>query len=143
MPITVIATEGLFGEAAEHQLFADLTQSLLQRHDLVGNKFMAPNVIGEITLIPKGRSFAGGKPANIVIVELRLPSFALTSIEQKEGFIADATNAVLTHSEGKIERGRVYVNMVYTTDGLWGIGGKAYSNAALLEAVGAVGAAAA
>jgi hypothetical protein len=137
MPITVIASEGVFSETAEQALFADLTQSFLARHDLTGNKFLEPNVIGEVSVIPKGKSYAGGKPADIVIIELKVPSFALGTDEQKAGFIGDATAAVLKASGGRVARESVYVNMVNTTDGLWGIGGKAYSNQALLEAVGA------
>ena len=34
---------------------------------------------------------------------------------------------------------RIFVNMVYAVDGLWGIGGKAYTNAELGEAVSQAG----
>lgn len=137
MPITVIASEGVFSETAERQLFADLTESLLRHHDLIGNAFLSPHVIGEVSVIPKGRSYAGGKPADIVVVELKLPSFTLGTGAQKESFIADATEAVLRASGGRHDRDRVYVNVVHAVDGLWGIGGRAYSNEALMAAVAA------
>ncbi len=59
MPLQIIATEGIFTESAEKEVFADVTESFLKHHNLVGNKFMTPNVIGEITVVPKGRTFAG------------------------------------------------------------------------------------
>jgi phenylpyruvate tautomerase PptA (4-oxalocrotonate tautomerase family) len=135
MPITVTASEGVFSAAAERQLFADLTESLLRQHDLIGNAFLSPHVIGEVAVIPQGRSFAGGKPADIVVVELKLPSFTLAAESQKRAFIADATEAVMRASGGRQDRERVYVNVVHTADGLWGIGGRAYSNEALMAAV--------
>lgn len=135
MPITVQATEGLLSTAAEQALFAELTELFLQHHALSGNAFLAPNVIGEVNTIPQGRSFAGGRPASIVIVELKVPSFALATDAQKAAFVADATAAVERAAGGRLPRGRIYVNMVYAVDGLWGIGGRAFSNAALIEAV--------
>src|SRR5205823_4195961 len=85
MPITVIATDGIFSAAAENTMFAELTASFLRHHDLAGNAFLTPNVIGEISTIPKGRSFAGGTSSDIVVIELKVPSFGLGSTEQKSG----------------------------------------------------------
>ena len=135
MPITVYATDGVLSETAQKQAFAALTSSVLKLHQLVGNRFMTPNVIGEVSIIPKGRSFAAGRPENIVIVELKLPSFGLASQEQKEAFVSEATDVIVQASGGRQPRERIYVNMVYAVDGLWGIGGKAYTNADLLDAV--------
>ena len=135
MPITIQATEGVFPPQAERRLFADVTDAFLKLHNLSGNKFLTPNVIGEINILEKGRSFAGGKPDNIVIVELKVPSFVLGTLEQKQGFVAETTDLVIKASGGKQPRDRVYVNMVYAVDGLWGIAGKTYTNAELGEAV--------
>ena len=135
MPITIQATEGVLSPAAGQQLFADLTDTFLRLHGLAGNAFLPPNVIGEINEIPAGRSFAGGQPANIVVVELKVPSFVLAAPEQKEAFIREATELVHQASEGKQPRERIWVNMVYTVDGLWGIAGQAYTNAQLGAAV--------
>jgi phenylpyruvate tautomerase PptA (4-oxalocrotonate tautomerase family) len=135
MPITVFATEGVLPAAAEQQVFCDITDAFLSLHNLSGNKFLTPNVIGEVTIIPKGRSFAGGKPDNIVVVELKVPSFVLNSPEQKQGFVAQATDIVFKAAGGRHPRNRIYVNMVYAVDGLWGIEGRAYTNAQLGEAV--------
>jgi phenylpyruvate tautomerase PptA (4-oxalocrotonate tautomerase family) len=135
MPITVVATDGIFSAAAEKTMFAELTASFLRHHDLAGNAFITPNVIGEISTVPKGRSFAGGTSNDIVVVELKVPSFALASPAQKAGFIKEATDIAFKAAEGRHPRERIFVNMVYAVDGLWGIGGKAYTNAELGDAV--------
>jgi phenylpyruvate tautomerase PptA (4-oxalocrotonate tautomerase family) len=135
MPITLYASEGVLSEAAEGRVFAELTDIFLKHHNLSENTFLTPNVIGEITTIPRGKSFAGGKRADIAIVELKVPSFALGTPEQKQGFVADATEAVVRASEGRLQRDHVWVNMVYAIDGLWGIDGQAFSNDQLLQSV--------
>jgi phenylpyruvate tautomerase PptA (4-oxalocrotonate tautomerase family) len=135
MPITVHATEGVLSEKAEREVFAELTNCFLRHHQLSGNPFMTPNVIGEISIIPKGRSFAGGTPADIVVVELKVPSFALADPAQKAAFVADATDIVHGATGGQQSKDRIFVNMVYAVDGLWGIAGKVYSNSDLLDAV--------
>jgi phenylpyruvate tautomerase PptA (4-oxalocrotonate tautomerase family) len=135
MPITVYATEGVLSEPKQKELFAALTDTFLKLHNLNGNKFLTPNVIGEVNIIPKGKSFSGGKPADIVIVEVKVPGFALESTEQKQAWIAQATDLVLAAAGGKVTREHVFANMVYAIDGLWGIGGKAYTNKDLTDAV--------
>ena len=135
MPITLYATEGVLTEAAEGRVFAELTDIFLKHHDLNGNKFLTPNVIGEVTIIPRGKSFAGGVQADIAIVELKVPSFALATPGQKQGFVTDATEAVVRASEGRLRSDHVWVNMVYAIDGIWGIEGKAFSNDQLLQSV--------
>lgn len=135
MPITVYATEGVLTEAAEAEVFAKLTEAFLSQHSLSGNDFMTPNVIGEINTIPRGKSFAGGRRADIVIVELKVPSFALSEPAQKQSFVAAATDIVHHATGGKHPKERIWVNIVYAVDGLWGISGKAYSNDDLIAAV--------
>ena len=85
--------------------------------------------------IPRDNSFAGGKHADIAIVELKVPSFAFASPEQKQAFIANATNTLVSASKGRLTPNCVWVNVVYAVDGLWGIGGRAYSNDDLLRSV--------
>jgi hypothetical protein len=135
MPITLFVTEGVLNETIEADVFAQLTEIFLRHHALTGNTFLTPNVIGEVTTIPAGKSFAGGVRADIAIVELKVPSFALGTPKQKQGFVADATAAVVRASEGLIRPDHVWVNMVYAVDGLWGIDGQAFSNDQLLRSV--------
>lgn len=135
MPITVIATEGLIPVALEEQLFADLSALFIRQHNLAGNTFLTPNVIGEIKLISPQHSFAGGRRAPIVIVELKVPSFALSTPDQKKAFVAEATDLVHRAAGARLPKENIYVNMVYSVDGLWGIAGRAYTDNALLDAV--------
>jgi hypothetical protein len=139
MPIAITVTEGVFTPQSEQRAFDELSQSFLKAHNLAGNAFMIPNVIGDISVLPKGKTFSGGKPDNIVIVELKVPSFALAEPAQKEAWVAEATDIILRAGEGRVARDRVYVNMVYAVDGLWGIAGKAYTNPELLAAVQSAG----
>jgi phenylpyruvate tautomerase PptA (4-oxalocrotonate tautomerase family) len=135
MPITIQATQGVFTEKQEQQVFSVVNDLFLKLHNLSDNPFIKPNVIGEIHTIPKGKSFSAGKPDNIVIIELKVPSFVLASAEQKQAFIGGATDIVFEATNGKHPKNRTYVNMVYAVDGLWGIAGKAYTNQELGEAV--------
>ena len=57
MPIQIIVSEGALTPAAEAVAFRKLTDLLLRLHGLAGNRFMTPNVIGELTVVPKGRTF--------------------------------------------------------------------------------------
>ncbi|MBI3451765.1 MAG: Tautomerase enzyme, partial [Rhodospirillales bacterium] len=79
MPMTFIATEGDFTPEAEQEIFKGLTDLLLRLHGLTGNKFMTPNVIGEVITVPRRRIFSAGQPADIAIFELKVPSFVLAA----------------------------------------------------------------
>ena len=134
MPIQVIASEGVLTPAAEQDLFAKLTDLLLELNGLSGNEFMTPNVIGEVTIVPNSRTFSGGKPADIVIFELKVPSIVLPNREAQLAWIERGTEIILEAAQGKLTRDRVWGNVSYAIDGLWGINGHAYSN----EELGAV-----
>ena len=73
MPIHIIVPEGVLTPAAEAVAFRELTDLLLRLHGLTGNHFMTPNVIGEVSVVPKGRSFSGGEPTDIAVFELKVP----------------------------------------------------------------------
>jgi hypothetical protein len=62
MPITLTAPEGLLSPEAQAQVFAGLTDALLEVAGLSGNAFMTANTIGTINVLPKERILAGGKP---------------------------------------------------------------------------------
>lgn len=131
MPIQVIATEGVLTESAEQEVFAKLTDLLLELNGLTGNKFMTPNVIGEVTLVPKGRTFSGGKPTAIVIFELKVPSTVLPNRDLQRAWISRGTAIILKAASGKVSKDRIWGNVVHAVDGLWGINGHAYTNAEL------------
>ena len=84
MPIQVVVPEGALTPAAEAEAFRKLTDLLLRLHGLSGNRFMTPNVIGEVSVVPKGRTFSGGKATDIAIFALKVPSFVLPTQELKD-----------------------------------------------------------
>ena len=137
MPIQIIVPEGVLTADAEAEAFKKLTDLLLRLHGLSGNKFMTPNVIGEVTVVPKGRTFSGGARADIAVFELKVPSFVLPTQELKNAWISEGTTIIERAAEGRIKREHIFANVSYAVDGGWGIGGEAFSNAALGSAVAA------
>lgn len=137
MPIQIIVPEGALTPTAEAEAFRKLTELLLRLHGLSGNVFLTPNVIGEVTTVPKGRTFAGGKNADIAVFELKVPSFVLPTQELKQEWISEGTTIIEQASGGRIRREQIFANVSYAVDGGWGIGGKAFSNADLGAAVAA------
>lgn len=137
MPIQIIVPEGALSASAEAEAFRKLTELLLRLHGLTGNKFMTPNVIGEVTVTPRGRTFSGGKPTEIAIFELKVPSFVLPTQELKDAWISEGTTIIEEAAGGRIKRENIFSSVTYAVEGAWGIGGKAYSNAALGSAVAA------
>ncbi len=135
MPITVTVPEGLLSAEGEQRVLEQLTASLLKWNGLTGNAFMTPNVGGSIHVLPKERIFAGGKPEELVLIELKLPAFGLASQEQKQGFVAEATAIIDEATNGSHPKALTWVNVTYAADGSWGIGGHAYTNAEFGEAV--------
>jgi hypothetical protein len=137
MPIQIIVPEGALTPAGEAEAFKKLTELLLRLHGLTGNRFMTPNVIGEVTVVPKGRTFSGGRPADIAVFELKVPSFVLPTQDLKDAWIAEGTAIIEQAAQGRIKREHIYANVNYAVEGAWGIGGKAFSNEALGTAVAA------
>ncbi|MBL4789748.1 MAG: hypothetical protein JKY60_12140 [Kordiimonadaceae bacterium] len=143
MPIQIIMTEGLISKETAQQLHHDVAEIFLDLHDLSGNSFMAPNIIGEVIFVERGLTFSNQQVADLAIVELRVPSFALSGQEQKDAFVKRVTDTVEKAAAGKLKSSQIWVNAVYAVEGLWGIGGKAYSNEEMLENIGAAAAKAA
>ncbi len=137
MPIQIIVSEGALTPAGEAEAFRKLTELLLRLHGLTGNRFMTPNVIGEVTVVPKSRTYSGGKAADIAIFELKVPSFVLPTQELMDAWISEGTAIIEAAAGGRIEREHIFANVSHAVDGGWGIGGKAFSNAALGAAVAA------
>jgi len=140
MPIQIIVPEGALTPATEAEAFRRLTDLLLRLHGLTGNRFMTPNVIGEVTVLPKGRTYSGGKPTDIAVFELKVPSFVLPTQELKDAWISEGTAIIEQATAGRIKRENIFSSVTYAVEGAWGIGGKAYSNADLGSAVAAAAA---
>ncbi|CAJ9222892.1 Uncharacterised protein [Burkholderia pseudomallei] len=140
MPITLTVSEGLLEPDREAQVFAALTDALLEIEQLDGNAFMRPNVIGTVHVLPRERVFAGGKAGAAAFVELKLPNVALATPDAKQRFVERATEVVEQAAAGRLTRDRIWVNVVYAADGAWGIAGHAYANTELVDRIGAAAA---
>lgn len=136
MPVQIIMTEGLMSKEAAQQLHHNVAKIFLDLHEISGNSFMMPNIIGEVVFVEQGLTFANQQVTDIAIVELRVPSFALSTQEQKNQFVERVTNTVEKAADGKLKTDQIWVNAVYAVEGLWGIAGKAYTNEELGEAIG-------
>jgi phenylpyruvate tautomerase PptA (4-oxalocrotonate tautomerase family) len=135
MPITLTVPEGLLSVEAEARVFSELTRALLDAAQLTGNPFMTPNVIGSMNVLPKRHVFTGGQPGPAAFIELKLPGIALATAEAKQAFIDAATTAVEDAAEGRLKRDHIWTNIVYAAEGSWGIAGRAYNHAELVDAI--------
>jgi phenylpyruvate tautomerase PptA (4-oxalocrotonate tautomerase family) len=140
MPISIQISQGLLTPDGERHIFAEVADALLDVHGLRGNAFLAPAVIGHLHIFPGGMSFAGGKAQSLAVVEVRIPSFTFPEQPVKNAFIQAVTDIVDRLQAGEHPRERTFVNVVYTVDGTWGIGGVAYTDAALASAIQAAAA---
>jgi len=135
MPLTLTLTEGVLPPGVERQAVAQITDAMLQRHGLTGNKVMTPNVTATVHVLPEGSTFSGGKEFAGAWVEWKVPSFAFSSREVQQGFFKDATDIIHELSGGKQPRENIYVNVVHTVDGAWNLDGKAMTNEELGQAI--------
>ncbi|NLR97383.1 Tautomerase enzyme [Rhizobium sp. P38BS-XIX] len=135
MPITLTIPEGLLSPAAQAEAFAGLTEAVIEIAGLSGNAFMTANVVGSINVLPKEHILAAGKPVEAAFVELKLPEIALATSEAKRVFIERATDVVERAAGGQLRREYIWSNIVYAPEGAWGIAGRSYDNADLVEAI--------
>ena len=135
MPLTLIVTEGVLPKDREQSTIARLSETFLKLHGLTGNKFMTPNVIGHVQVIPSGSTFSGLKATPVAIVEWLTPSFAFATREAQIAYVAEATDIIHEACGGKHPKENIWVNVKHAVDGTWGIAGKAMTNAELGEAI--------
>jgi hypothetical protein len=135
MPLTLTLTEGVLPAGTEPTAIARITDAMLKRHGLTGNKVMTPNVTAMLQIQPMGTTFSGGKPFAGAWVEWKVPSFAFADREVQKGFFQDATDIIHELSERKQPRENIYVNVLHTPDGAWNLDGKAMTNAELGKAI--------
>ena len=122
-------------------MFAELTDALLDVEGLTGNAFLAPNVVGTLNVLPRHRTFVHGR-AEPAFVELKLPAVALAAPERQRKFVERATEIVLRWAGGRLTAAQVWVNVVHAVDGGWGIAGRRYDNASLVDSIQSAAAAA-
>ncbi|MBL4637603.1 MAG: hypothetical protein JKY56_27350 [Kofleriaceae bacterium] len=136
MPLTLTLTEGVLPPEHEEEAVKRLSESMLRWHALDGNTVMTPNITANIHIVPKGRSFSGGKRFAGAWVEWKVPSFAFNSREIQQGFGNDATEIIHELSGSLQPRDNIYFNVVHTVDGAWNLDGRAMSNEELEQAIG-------
>ncbi|MCF8480124.1 MAG: hypothetical protein K9H25_06815 [Rhodospirillum sp.] len=136
MPITLTLPEGLLTSQEQADAFAGLTDAILEVSGLIGNGFMTANIVGSIHVLPKEHVLSGGKPVAAAFVELKLPEIALATPEAKKAFIEKATDIVEKAGGGRLKREHIWSNIIYAPEGAWGIAGRSYDSADLVEAIG-------
>jgi hypothetical protein len=137
MPISITLTEGVIPADKVGAAVEMITRSFLERHGLGGNMVMTPNVTTHLVILPKGRTFAGGKPVDGAWIETKTPSFALADHAVQSAFFSDATQILHDLSGGALAKDRIWSNGVHAVDGTWNIGGEALTNAQIAAAVAA------
>ena len=133
MPLTLLITEGVLPKEREQDTVARLSDAFLRLHGLAGNRFLTPNVIGHVQVLAAGSSYSGLRAAPVAIVEWLTPSFAFATREIQSAYVAEATEIIHEASGRRHPRENIWVNLKHAVDGMWGIGGKAYTNAELGE----------
>lgn len=135
MPITLMATEGVLVKGTEQQTLIKLSHAFLKAHGLLGNKALTPNVIAHFELLNPASVVVNGEATSVAIIEVKVPSFALSSREVQLDFIAQATDIVHEASDRNHPKEKIWASVVHAVDGSWGIGGNALTNQQLLEKV--------
>jgi len=137
MPIAIQLSPGLLTNEGQRTVFSRIAAILLDVHGLAGNKFMTPNVIGHVTVLPDGASYVDGKPQSLAVIEVKVPSSTFRDANVQKAFVQRVTDVIDELSAGEHPRSRTFVNVTYAVDGAWGIAGKAYTNADLGAAIAA------
>ena len=137
MPISVKVSRGLLTPAGEREVLPRLGRALLEAHGLGDNAFMAKNVVGRLEVSEPGRSYVGGEPKSLAIIEIKVPSATFRDRATQQRFVAQATDVIDALKAGDHPKARTYVNVTYAVDGAWGIAGQAYTNEELGAAIAA------
>lgn len=135
MPLTLTITQGALPDGAEAQAIDRITQAFLAAHNLSGNKVMTPNVTAHVNILPKGATFAGGKPVEGAWIETKTPSFALADRAIQAKFFNEATEILHELSGHRLPKNRIWANGVHAVDGTWNINGTPMTNAEIGAAV--------
>jgi phenylpyruvate tautomerase PptA (4-oxalocrotonate tautomerase family) len=137
MPINIQLSPGLLSNEGQRTVFSRIAAVLLDVHGLTGNKFMTPNVIGHVTVLPEGSSYVDGIPQSLAVIEVKVPSITFPNAEVQRAFVQRVTDVIDELKAGQHPRSRTFVSVSYAVDGAWGIAGKAYTNAELGAAIAA------
>ena len=135
MPITVTAPRGVLTAAGEREVLPRLTAALIEVSGLTGNSFFTSIVGGTVHVLAPEDVYAGGVNRPLVLVELKLPSIGLATVEARAAFIGAATDIVASLTVAGHDREDIWVNILNAPDGGWGLGGRAYTGDELIGAV--------
>lgn len=135
MPLTLTLTQGALPDGAEAQAIARITDAFLAAHNLSGNTVMTPNVTAHVNILPKGSTFAGGKPVEGAWIETKTPSFALADREIQARFFNEATEILHELSGHRLPKTQIWSNGVHAVDGTWNINGTPMTNSEIGAAV--------
>ena len=91
MPLTLTLAEGVLPRGTEKHAVERITDAMLDRHGLAGNKVMTPNITATVHVLPRGSTFSGGEEFAGAWVEWKVPSFAFASREIQKGANNEST----------------------------------------------------
>jgi hypothetical protein len=133
MPIDVYAPDGTFPKTNESTLLQRLAECLLKWTDASDIPVARNNVGAYLHLLQTPYVTAGGIASTVVRIDVKVPEVALSTIERRRGFIADATAIAGSLSVEDHETAQTWVTISNMVDAGFGIGGQALTNAELDE----------
>jgi hypothetical protein len=123
-------------EEGERDVVKGVSESILKANDAADNPLVRRHPIVTVLTVPADATYADSEPTPFVVVNVRNPNFSLETQAQRQQFVCDAAEAILTAVGDGVEPDRIYINL----GGLWGIGDKAYTVAGFQEAAAAAAA---
>ncbi len=134
MPITVTAPRGVLTATGAREILPRLTQALAEATDSTDRPEIVATIGGTVHQLDPADVYAGGRAHPLVLVELKLPAVALTTLERRARFIAAATAIVAELTVEGHEDADTWVNILHAEDGAWGVGGRSLTNELLTAA---------
>ena len=128
MPITVTAPRGVLTAAGAREILPRLTDALAEATDSSERPEIVATIGGTVHQLDPADVYAGGRPRPLVLVEVKLPAVALTTLERRARFIAAATAIVADLTVEGHEDADIWVNILHAQDGAWGVGGQSLTN---------------
>lgn len=135
MPLTLTLSAGVIPAEQMDQAVDELCQAFLDCHGLAGNRVLTPNVLATVQQLPAETTYTGGRPGPLALVEWKVPAFAFAAESVQQDYVRRATDILVSHSDQLLSPERIWVNVVHTVDGAWGIAGQALSNERLTQMI--------
>jgi len=128
VPITVTAPRGVLTADGRREILPRLTAALAEATDATDRPEIIATIGGTVHVLDPADVYAGGRPHPLVLVELKLPAVALTTLERRARFIASATRIVADLTVDGHADEDTWVNVLHAQDGAWGVGGRSLTN---------------